>query len=72
MTELEGGGLQAEAAQSSQTVIFKLVVCGLNNIISVVLGTVSLQFQGTFVPISLWLVLGIVAAHCPGYSLIIK
>ena len=42
------------------TVIFKLVISGLTSIILVVLGTVILQ--GPFVPISLWLILRIVAA----------
>ena len=43
-------------------VIFKLVITGLPSIILVVLGTVNLQFWGALVPISLQLVLGIVAA----------
>ena len=46
--------LQAETAQSSSTVIFKLVIGGLTSIILNVLGTVNLQFQGPFVPISSW------------------
>ena len=54
-------GLHAETAQSALTVIFKLVIGGLTSIILVVVGTVNLQFQGPFVPISLWPVLGIVA-----------
>ena len=42
------------------TVIFKLVISGLTSIILVVLSIVILQ--GPFVPISLWLILRIVAA----------
>ena len=57
------GGLHAEMAQSTLTVIFKLLISGLANIILIVLGTVNLQFQGPFVPISLWSGLRIVAAH---------
>ena len=61
---MEGGrGRHAERAQSSLTVIFKLVTGGLISVILVVLGTVNLQFQGHFVPISLRPVLGIVAAY---------
>ena len=60
---MDGGrGLHAETAQSALTVILKLV-SGLINIILIVLGTVSLQFQGRFVPISLRPVLGIVATY---------
>ena len=62
-------GLHAERAQSSLTVIFKLVTSGLTSIILIVLGTVNLQFQGSFVSISLRSILRIVAAH--GYSLLI-
>ena len=43
------GGLHAEMAQSTLTVIFKLLISGLANIILIVLGTVNLQFQGKFV-----------------------
>ena len=39
-----GGGLHAETAQSSLTVIFKLVISGLTSIILMVLVTVNLQF----------------------------
>ena len=61
---MEGGrGQRAERAQSALTVIFKLVTGGLISVILVVLGTVNLQFQGHFVPISLRPVLGIVAAY---------
>ena len=60
------GGLHAEMVQSTLTVIFKLVISGLASIILIVLGTVNLQFQGPFVPISLWSVLRIVAVHVPG------
>ena len=45
------------------TVIFKLVISDLPSIILIVLGTVNLQFQSPFVPISLWSVLGIVAVY---------
>ena len=45
-----GGGLHAEIAQSTLTVIFKMVIGGLNSIILVVLGTVNHQFQGLFLP----------------------
>ena len=48
------------------TVIFRLVIGGLTGIILVVLGTVNFQFQSPFVPLSLWSVLGIVAAHVLG------
>ena len=48
------------------TVIFKLVISSLMNIILTVLGTVHFQFQGPFVPISLRPVLRIVAAHVLG------
>ena len=61
-----GGVLQAGKAQSSLTVIFKLVVSGLTSIILIVLGTVNLQFWGALVPISSWSILRIVAAHVLG------
>ena len=61
-----GGGLHAETAQSSLTVIFRLVTGGLTSDMLVALGTASLQFQHSFVPISLWPVLGIVAAPVLG------
>ena len=64
-----GVSLHAETAQSSLTVIFNLVPSGLTSIILIVLGTVNLQFQGSFVSISLRSILRIVAAH--GYSLLI-
>ena len=48
---------------SSPTVIFNLVIRGLASIIMAVLGTVNLQFQGPFFPLSLRPGLGIVAAH---------
>ena len=60
------GGLHAEMAQSTLTVIFKLLISGLANIILIVLGTVNLQFQGPFVRISLRPVLRIVAASVVG------
>ena len=55
-------GLHAEIAQSSLTVILKLVISGLTSIILVVLGTVNLQLQGALVPITLWSIFTIVAA----------
>ena len=63
--------LYLEIAQSVLTVIFKLVIGGLTSAILIVLGTVNLQFQGPFVPVSLRPVLGIVAAHVLG-SLVFK
>ena len=39
--------------QSSMTVSIKLVISGLTSVILIVLGTINLQFQGPFVPISL-------------------
>ena len=60
------GGLHAEMAQSTLTVIFKLVISGLASIILIALGTVNLQFQGPFVPISLSPVLRTVAACVVG------
>ena len=65
-------GLHAETAQSALTVIFKFVVDGLTSVILIVLGTVNLQSQGPFVPISLRPVLGIVIAHVLGTVLLIK
>ena len=50
-------------AQSALIVIFKLIISGLTSIILIVLDTVSLQFQGPFVPMSLRSILEIVAAH---------
>ena len=55
--------LHAETAQSALTVILKLVIGGLTCVISIVLSTVNLQFQGRFVSISLRPILGIVAAY---------
>ena len=55
--------IQAETPQSSLTVIFKLVIGGLTSVILIVLGTVSLYFQGPFVHISLKPILGIMAAY---------
>ena len=49
--------------QSALAVILKLVISGLTSVILIVLGTVSVQFQGPLVPISLKLVLRIVAAY---------
>ena len=55
----------AAACRNSTVIsnILKLIICGLISIILVVLGTVNLQFQGSIFPISLWLLLRIVAAH---------
>ena len=47
-----GGRLHVEKAQSFLTVVITLVISGLTSAILVVLGTVHLQFQGPFVPIS--------------------
>ena len=58
-----GKALHAETAQSALTVILKLVISGPTSIISIVLGTVNLQFQGWFVSISLRPILGIAAAY---------
>ena len=55
--------IQAETAQSSLKVIFKVVISGLTSVILVVLGTVNLQFQDPFVSISLRPVLGIAAGY---------
>ena len=52
--------------QSAMTVNFKLVTRDLTSTILVVLGTVSLQFQGQFVSMSLRPVLRIVAAYGMG------
>ena len=57
------GGLHAEMAQSTLTLIFTLVSSGLASIILIVLGTVNLQFQGQVVSNSLRPVLGTVAAY---------
>jgi len=56
-------GLHEEIAQSDTTVILKLVISGLTSIILTVLSTVNHQFWGQFFPISLRLVLGILAAY---------
>ena len=60
-----GGQLPAETAHllTSLTVIFRLV---LTSITLAVLGTVTLQFQGPFVPVSLQPNLGTAAAHVLG------
>ena len=52
-----------ETAQSALIVILKLVIGCLTSVILIVLSTVSLQFQGQFVPISLRPVFGIVATY---------
>ena len=49
--------------QSALAVILKLVISGLTSVILIVLGTVSVQFQGPLVPISLRPVLRVVATH---------
>ena len=56
-------GANAETAQSALAFILNLVIGGLTSVILIVLGTLNLQFQGWFVPISLRPVLGIVAAY---------
>ena len=64
---IDGGrGLHTETAQLALPITLKLVIEGLTSVILLVLGTVNLQFQGPFVPISLWSVLGIVAAFVVG------
>ena len=50
--ELLQRGLHVETVQSALTVILKLVIGGLTSVILIVLGTINLQFQGWFVPIS--------------------
>ena len=62
---LVGQGLHEETADHL-TVIFKLVISGLTSIILNVSGTVNLQFQGPFFPISLRSILGIVATQVLG------
>ena len=52
-----------ETAQSALPVIFRLIPDGLTSVISVVLGTVNLQFQGCLVSISLRPLLRIVAVY---------
>ena len=59
----EGDRCRNSTAQSALTVIFKLIIGGLTSVILIVLGTVNLQFQGPFVPMSLRSILEIVAAH---------
>ena len=56
-----GRGLHAETVQSALTIILKLAIGGLISVMLIVLGTVSLQFQGCIVSISLRLILRIVA-----------
>ena len=61
---IDGGrGLHVETALSAPTIILKLVIGGLINVILAVLSTVSLESQGRYVPISLRSVLRIVAAY---------
>ena len=59
-------GIDVGTAQSTLTVIFKLIISGLTSVILIVLGTVNLQFQGPFVPIFLRPVLRVVPAHVWG------
>ena len=47
-----GRGLRVETAESALTVILKLVIGGLTSVVLIVLSTVTLQFQGWFVPIT--------------------
>ena len=61
-----GWGLHVETAQPALTVILKLVIGRLTRVILIVSSTVNLQFQGPFFPISLWSILGIVAAQILG------
>ena len=56
------GGYMQKHHSTFLTVIFKLVISVPTSIILVVLGTVNLQFQGPFLPISLRLILRLVAA----------
>ena len=46
----------------------QLVMSCLTNIILVVSGTVNLQFLGVLAPVSLWSILGIVAAQVLGIA----
>ena len=57
------GALPVETAQSALTVILKLAISGLIIVFLTALSTVSLQFQGQFVNISLRPVLGIVTPY---------
>ena len=50
-------GLYVETAQAALTGILNLVIGGLTSVLLMVFSTVSLQFQGRFVPISLMPVL---------------
>ena len=52
-----GRGLRGETARSALTVILNLVIDGWTSSILIVLGTVTLQSQGQFVPVSLRLFL---------------
>ena len=56
-------GIDVGTAQSTLTVIFKLIISGLTSVILIVLGTVNLQFQGRFASIALRPFLGTVAAY---------
>ena len=55
-----GRGLHAETSESAQTVILKLVICGLTSIILIILSTANLHFQVQFLFISLRPVIQIV------------
>ena len=66
-----GGGLYAEIAQSSLTVIFKLVTGGVTSVILVFLGAVNHQFQGLFFPHFSEANSENCGSSCPEYSLVI-
>ena len=55
--------MQKEYSQLRQSVIFKVIIGGLTTVVFIFLGTVNLQSQGLFIPISLRPVLRIVAAY---------
>ena len=59
---MEGEGYM-QRQQSALTVILKLAISGLTNIILIALGTVNLQFQGQLASISLRPFLEIVTAY---------
>ena len=66
-----GGGLYAETAQSSLTVIFKLVPGSLTSVILVALGAVNDQFQVLFFPYFSEANSENCGSSCPEYSLVI-
>ena len=61
--QTERGATLQTRAQSALTLILKLVIRVLISILLIILGTVNLQFQGGFVPISVRPVLEIVSAY---------